>query len=120
MFEIISRALRQNNVEQNDTIVINADEKKVITLNIPKILLILLYNFSMYCRTEDKVMFDFIMNNFNEILDIVRTELEIALYNYITLYEQELAEKIELHNKVETMLILTIQDKVNKKLEKLL
>ena len=66
---------------------------------------------------SEEEMFDFMMKNFEAIIDIVRTELEIVLLHFCNIYEDELNEKVQLHNKDECFIILAVQNKVSKKLE---
>ena len=68
----------------------------------------------------EKEILDFIMKNFEAIIDIVRTEVEIVLLNFCNIYEEELAEEVQLHNKDECLIVLALQNKVNEKLKKLM
>ena len=117
---IIEKALRLNNVCENDVILIKTDTTIAFSIHLLSLLVLLLYNFFLKERVEEDKQFNFIMTNLTSILDIVTTELKIALHNFITLYTGELEEIVELHNKDECLLVIAIQDKVNKKLEKLI
>ncbi len=117
---IIEKALRLNNVCENDVILIKTDTTIAFSIHLLSLLVLLLYNFFLKERVEEDKQFNFIMTNLTSILDIVTTELKIALHNFITLYTGELEEIVELHNKDECLLVIAIQDKVYKKLEKLI
>ena len=71
-------------------------------------------------KMTEKEILDFIMKNFEAIIDIVRTEVEIVLLNFCNIYEEELAEEVQLHNKDECLIVLALQNKVNEKLKKLM
>lgn len=116
---IIKKALIQNNVLDKDIVVIKTDTTTTFSIHLFKMLVLLLLDFVLQTEMTDSEMYNFIMQNFNEILDIVITELEIALHNFTILYDAELTDIVELHNKDECLLMQAIQDKVNKKLKKL-
>lgn len=116
--DMIEKALVLNNVEKDNVVVIKTDTTTTFSIHLLRILVHLLLNFAFQPEMTANELYDFIMQNFNEILDTTITELECALLNFCNMYEEELAEEIELNNKDETMLILIIQDKVNKKLKK--
>lgn len=117
---IIEKALLQNNVSENDMLVIRTDTTITFSMNLLRMLVLLLFNFFLKARVEEEIQYDFIMTNFTSILDIVTTELEIALLNYTNIYNTQIEEKIELHNKDECMLVLIVQEKVSKKLQNLI
>ena len=118
---IIEKALIQNGVCENDILVIKTDTTITFSIHLLRILVLLLFNFFLQEGLKEDKQYDFIMTNFTLILDIVATELEIALYNFVNIYNiQIIEERIELHNKDECMLVLIIQEKVNKKLENLI
>lgn len=117
--DIIKKALTQNNVLDKDIVAIKTDTTTTFSIHLFKMLVLLLLDFVLQTEMTDSEMYNFIMQNFNEILDIVITELEIALHNFTILYDAELTDIVELHNKDECLLMLAIQDKVNKKLKKL-
>lgn len=121
MFEryMVEKALLLNDVEKIDKVVIKTDVTTVFTLHLLKMLVLLLCQFSLALSIDEESIYNFTMKNFKQILEIVRTEIEIALHNFVELYDEQLDNEIELHNKDETMLVLIIQDKVNKKLERL-
>lgn len=116
--DIIKKALLLNNVSEKDNIAIQV---YTITfyLHIFNMLVLLLYHFGIKNKMSEEEMFDFIMKNFEAIVDIVRTELEIILLHFCNIYEVELDEKVQLHNKDECFIILSVQNKVSKNLEKL-
>ena len=116
---IIEKVLLQNNVSENGMLVIKTDTTITFSINLLRMLVLLLFNFFLKERAEEDKQYEFIMTNFTPILDIVTTELEIALHNFTTLYNGELEEVVELHNKDECLLVIEIQEKVNKKLKKL-
>lgn len=116
--DITKKALLLNNVSEKDNIAIQV---YTITfyLHIFNMLVLLLYHFAINTKMSEEEMFDFMMKNFEAIIDIVRTELEIVLLHFCNIYEDELNEKVQLHNKDECFIILAVQNKVSKKLEKL-
>lgn len=116
--DIIKKALLLNNVSEKDIVAIPI---YTITfyLHLFRMLVLLLYHFAINTKMSEEEMFDFMMKNFEAIIDIVRTELEIVLLHFCNIYEVELDEKVQLHNKDECFIILAVQNKVSKKLEKL-
>lgn len=117
--DIIKKALTQNNVLENDIVAIKTDTTTTFSIHLFKMLVFLLIQFAMQTKMIASDIYNFIMQNFNTIIDIIMTELEIALHNFTILYDAELTDIVELHCRDECLLILAIQDKVNKKLEKL-
>ena len=115
--DVIKKALLQSNVLENDIVVIKIDTTTTFSIHLLRMLVLLLIRFAMQTEMTASEIYNFIMQNFNAILDIVTTELEIALHNFTILYDTELADIVELHNTDECWLILTIQDKVTKKLK---
>lgn len=115
--DMIEKALKLNNVCEDDIVVIKTDTTTIFSIYLLRILVLLLLNFFLNEKMSEDEQIDFIMKNFNTILDIVITELEIELHNFTILYEDELTDIVELHNKDECLLVLVIQDKVNKKLK---
>lgn len=69
---------------------------------------------------NEEEQYNFITKNLSTIVDVVTTEVEIALLVFSNLYEEEIADAVELHCRDECWLVLLIQDKVNKKLEKIM
>lgn len=118
--DIIRKALRLNNVCENDVILIKTDTTIAFSIHLLSLLVLLLYNFFLKEGVEEDKQFELIMTNFTEILDIVTTELEVALHNFVNIYNIQIKEKIELHNKDECMLVLLVQEKVSKKLQDLI
>lgn len=116
--DIIKKALLLNNVSEKDIVAISV---YTITfyLHLFRMLVLLLYHFAINTKMSEEEMFDFMMKNFEAIIDIVRTEVEIVLLHFCNIYEDELNEKVQLHNKDECFIILAVQNKVSKKLEKL-
>lgn len=116
--DIIKKALLLNNVSEKDIVSISV---YTITfyLNLFRMLVLLLYHFAINTKMSEEEMFDFIMKNFEVIIDIVRTEVEIVLLHFCNIYEEELDEKVQLYNKDECFIVLAVQNKVSKKLEKL-
>ena len=117
---IIEKALLQNNVSENGMLVIKTDTTITFSINLLRMLVLLLFNFFLKERAEADKQYEFIMTNFTTILDIVTTELEIELHNFVNIYNIQIKEKIELHNKDECMLVLLVQEKVSKKLQDLI
>ena len=113
--DIIRKALRLNNVCENDVILIKTDTTIAFSIHLLSLLVLLLYNFFLKEGVEEDKQFELIMTNFTEILDIVTTELEVALHNFTILNDTELADIVELHCRDECLLVVAIQDKVNKK-----
>lgn len=114
---IIEKALRFNNVLDDDIVIVKTDGTVNYSIHLLKLLVFLLYNFLLSEEISENELYDFIMQNFSTILDIVITELEIALHNFTILYKDEVTDIVELHNKDECLLVLAVQDKVNKKLK---
>lgn len=117
--DLIKKALRLNDVNENDIVSVKTDKTTTFSIHLLRILVLLLFNFALQPEMTANELYDFILKNFNTIIDIVITELEIALHNFTILYKDEVTEIVELHNKDECLLTLIIQDKVNKKLKKL-
>ena len=117
---IIEKALLQNNVSENGMLLIKTDTTITFSINLLRMLVLLLFNFFLKERAEEDKQYEFIMTNFTTILDIVTTELEIELHNFVNIYNIQIKEKIELHNKDECMLVLLVQEKVSKKLQDLI
>ena len=117
--DIIKKALLLNNVSEKDIVSISV---YTITfyLQLFRMLVLLLYHFAINTKMSEEEIFDFMMKNFEAIIDIVRTEVEIALLHFCNIYEVELDENVQLHNKDECFIILAVQNKVSKKLEKLM
>lgn len=116
---IIKEALLLNNMIEDDIAVIQVN-KISFNVHLFRILVLLLYNFVLQTKMTEKEILDFIMKNFEAIIDIVRTEVEIVLLNFCNIYEEELAEEVQLHNKDECLIVLALQNKVNEKLKKLM
>lgn len=116
--DITKKALLLNNVSEKDIVAIPI---YTITfyLHLFRMLVLLLYHFAINTKMSEEEIFDFMMKNFEAIIDIVRAELEIVLLHFCNIYEVELDEKVQLHNKDECFIMLAVQDKVSKKLEKL-
>ena len=117
--DITKKALLLNNVCEKDIVAISV---YTITfyLHLFRMLVLLLYHFAINTRMSEEEMFDFMMKNFEAIIDIVRTEVEIVLLHFCNIYEEELAEEVQLHNKDECFIVLAVEDKVSKKLKKLM
>lgn len=115
---IIEKALIQNGVCEKDILVIKTDTTITFSIHLLRILVLLLFNFFLQEGLKEDKQYEFIMTNFISILDIVTTELEIALHNFTILNDTELADIVELHCRDECLLVVAIQDKVNNKLEK--
>jgi len=118
--DVIKKALHLNNVCENDIVVIKTDITTTFRLSILRMLVLLLYNFALGNKMSTVDVFDFIMQNFNEILDTAITELHIALIQFCNLYDEELAEEVELNNKDECLIVMAIQHKLNNKLKKIM
>lgn len=116
----IEKALTQNDVNENDIVRVKTDTTTTFYIHLLRMLVLLLYNFSMQMQMTASDVYNFIMQNFNTIVDIVITELEISLHNFTILYAPKFTDIVELHNKDECLLVLTMQDKVNKKLRNLM
>lgn len=113
----IQKALLLNNVNENDTVVIETDKTVVFSLNFVQMLTLLILNFAAQMQMTADDVYDFITNNFDEIQEVVITELEVTLFTFTNLYEEEPEDIVELHNKDECLLSLAVQNNVNKKLE---
>ena len=115
--DVIEKALLLNNVCEDDIVVVKTDTTTTFLLHLLRMLVLLLYNFALGNKMSEEELCDFVMQNFNEILDTVITELHITLLQFSNLYEEELAKEIELDNKNECFLVVAIQDKFNAKLK---
>lgn len=113
----IEKALIHNGVKKDNIVVVKTDITITFSIQLLRLLVLLLCNFFLLEKVSEEHQIDFINNNITKILDIVQTELRIALHNFVYIYNEELAKEIELHNKDETWLFLTIQEKVNKELK---
>lgn len=118
--DIIKKALIQNNVLENDIVVIKTDTTTIFSIRLFKMLVSLLIYFAMPSEMTASEIYNFIMQNFNEILDIVITELEIALHNFIYINNESIIEEIKLDRKEEILLTLAIQNKVKQELNKII
>lgn len=114
----IQKALLLNKIKENDTVVIKTDKVIIFSLNLLKMLTLLILNFATQMQMTNDDVHNFIMNNIDEILDTVITELEIVLFDFANLCDEEFEDVIELHCRDECFLILAMKDKVNKKLKK--
>ena len=85
---IIKEALLLNNMIEDDIAVIQVN-KIFFNVHLFRILVLLLYNFVLQTKMTEKEILDFIMKNFEAIIDIVRTEVEIVLLNFCNIYEEE-------------------------------
>lgn len=117
--DVIEKALILNNVCEDDLVVIKAGTT-TFSICFFRMLVLLFYNFAFRNNMLADELFDFVMNNFTAIVDIVTTEIEITLLHFCNVYDEELEEKIQLHNKDECWIVLAIQDKVNNKLKKIM
>lgn len=118
--DIIKKALIQNNVLENDIVVVKTDTTAIFSIRLFKMLVSLLIYFAMPSEMTASEIYNFIMQNFNEILDIVITELEIALHNFIYISNESIIGEIKLDRKEEILLTLIIQNKVNQELNKII
>lgn len=115
--DIIEKALLQNSELEDDNVVIKADITTTFSMHLFRMLVPLIFNFSMQMKMTDDEIYNFIIQNFTTILDVVITELEIALFAFVNMCEREITDIVELHNKDECLLLIAIKDKVNQKLE---
>lgn len=117
--DIIKKALLLNNMCENDVTVVTTEKRQYI-IHIFEVVVLLLCNFFLFEKENEEEKYNFIMKNFNTIVDIVITEIEVVLLAFDNFYEEELTDIVELHNKDECLLAVAMQDKVNKNLEKLM
>lgn len=117
--DTIKKALVKNEIEENNVIEVKTDKTIKFGLHLQKILTVLLCNFFLMMEVEEEQQVDFTKYNFTEIRNIVIREIKIVLHNFISVYDEELADEVELNNKDETLLILAVQNQVNIKLENL-
>ena len=115
--DIIKKALLLNNVCKNDITVVKTENHHYI-VHIFEMLVLLLFNFFLANEIKQEEQYKFIMKNFKSIVDIVITEIEILLLAFDNLYEEKLTDVVEFHNKDECLLIVAIQNKINRKLMK--
>lgn len=116
---IIEKALTQNNVLENEIVDIKTDTTTIFSIHLFKMLVLLLLNFSLQMQIEANDMYNFIMQKFNTIFDIVITQIEIELHNFVVLYDVKLTDIVELHCRDECILIDAMQEKVNNNLKKI-
>lgn len=117
--DLIKKALCLNDVNENDIVSVKTDTITMFSVNLLRILVLLLLNFALQPEMTDNELYNFIMKNFDKILENVVTELKVTLFDFVNLYEEEIADIVELHCRDECLLVLAIKDKVNQKLEKL-
>ncbi len=117
--KVIEKALLLRNVEKKQEVVIETSVTTVFSLHLSKMIVLLLYNFFLFYKVTELEVTILIKDNYADILNIIMTEIKIGLHNYIILYEEELENLIEFHNKDETLLVLAIQENVNKNLKEL-
>lgn len=116
--DVIKKALLLNNMCENDVTVVETEKRQYI-IHIFEIVVLLLCNFFLLEKENEEEKCNFIMKNFNTVVDLVMTEIEVNLLAFDNLYEQEITDIVELHNKDECLLVVAIQDKVNKKIKNL-
>lgn len=116
--DVIKKALLLNNMYESDVTVVATANRQYL-IHIFEIVVLLLCNFFLFEGMKQEEKYNFIMNTYNAIVDIIITELEIALLTFENMYKEEVADIIELHNKDECLLVVAIQSKVNKNLEKI-
>lgn len=116
---IIEKALLLKCVSKEKEVVIEISSTTVFTLHLFKMMVLLLYNFFLLNKNEEPKVMEFITRNYNRIIDIIVTEIKIALHNFVLLNDENLNEEIELHNKDETFLVLAIQNDINVKLKEI-
>lgn len=116
--DIIEKALFLNNVCEYDVIVV-ATERHQYIIHVFEMIVLLVCNFFLIEEINQEEQYKFIMKNFNTIVDIVMTELGVILLAFDNVYEEEYADIVELHNRDECLLVVAIQDKVNRKLKKI-
>lgn len=64
----IQKALLLNKIKENDTVVIKTDKVIIFSLNLLKMLTLLILNFATQMQMTAGDVYNFIMNNFDEIL----------------------------------------------------
>lgn len=116
---IIKEALLLNNMIEDDIAVIQVN-KISFNVHLFRILVLLLYNFVLQTKIPEQEIFNYVMKNFEPVSYIVITEVEIVLLHFYNIYNEELDEEVELHNKDECYIVLAIQNEVNKKLKKIM
>lgn len=117
--DVIEKALRLNSVCEDEIVVIETERTVKFAIHLLKLLVLLLCNFFLSEEMSEEEQIDFIMNNFETVLDIAITELEVTLLVFTNLCDEEFEDVVELHCRDECWLVLAMQDEVNKKLEKL-
>lgn len=116
---VIKKALLQNDMCNRDVAVITTDKHHFI-IHILEIVVLLLHNFLLLNKMSAAETFNFVMKNFETILDIILVEIEVSVLQFDSLYDEEQqTDVVELHNKDECFIIVAIQDKVNKNLERI-
>ena len=117
--EIIKKALILNDVFENDVIVIKTDITTSFSVHLLSILVSLLYEFAVINDINEQNIYNFIVNNAKDILNIVCTELEIALFNFNNYCQEYSNDKIELNIRDETMLFMLVKCMVSNELKEI-
>ena len=115
--DVIKKALLLNNMCESDVAVVVTAKRQYI-IHIFGMVVLLLYNYFLSEGIKQEEKYNFIMKNFNTIVDLVMTEIGVVLLAFDNVYE-EITDIVELHNKDECLLVVAIQDKVNKNLKKI-
>lgn len=117
--DVTKKALLLNDMCNQDVAVITTDKHHYI-IYILEMVVLLLYNFSLSNKMSAVEIFNFVMSNFEIILDIILVEIQQSILQFDSIYEEEQqTDAIELHNKDECLLVVAIQEKVNKNLERI-
>lgn len=115
----IEKTLRLCNVCEEEIVTIKTDTTIKFSIHLLKLLVFLLCNFFFIHKMNEEEQYNLITKNLSTIVDVVTTEVEIALLVFSNLHKEEYTDIIELHNKDECLLVVAIQSKVNKNLEKI-
>ena len=116
----IEKALVENNVAENDVIFVKIGDEPAISVKLFQVLVLLLCSFAFQYKMTGNDIYNFIMLNFEPILDIIETNIQIALFNFHNLMRGEVIDTVELNNKDECMISLIVENEVSRQLEKLL
>lgn len=90
--DLIKKALCLNDVNENDIVSVKTDTITMFSVNLLRILVLLLLNFALQPEMTDNELYNFIMKNFDKILENVVTELKVTLFDFVNLYEEEIAD----------------------------
>lgn len=116
--ESITKALLENKVDKNDKVFVTTDTNALIGINLFDVMLFLLSNFALYHSMTGIQVYNFVMQNFDNIFDDVNTQIQLALFYLSTDFKNKEQEEIELSDETEALFQIYLQTNVFKELEK--